>query len=259
MINFLSSTNFTLDYKEIAIQNDNKFLQNSSSCGNLCLLKHTHTHTLNAHTQTKLSRNFRLWKTLKTECEGEMPITINYTLVLLPLEVRMHFEKCGCHLPLTMTRKSEGTIWSPLWIASLTWQRGSIFSRAEKLDLESLKWGLSPDCEYGRWRSWIGSKRISKIYICGHLHGKAFNAICPWTDAWGLHGSQSLPHSTVALESRTESYLPHSVTLLHSTLGLCISKFIPRGAAGSVAKSVQCHSWRFHVPFRELQVFLNLI
>jgi len=29
MINFLSSTNFTLDYKEIAIWNDNKFLQNS--------------------------------------------------------------------------------------------------------------------------------------------------------------------------------------------------------------------------------------
>jgi hypothetical protein len=45
MINFLSSTNFTLDYKEIAIWNDNKFLQDSSSHGNLCLLKHTHIHT----------------------------------------------------------------------------------------------------------------------------------------------------------------------------------------------------------------------
>lgn len=78
-------------------------------------------------------------------------------------------------------------------------------------------------------------------------------------DAGGLQGSKSTPHSAVAFESGTKCNLQDGVAFLHSTFGLSVGQLVPRGAAGSVAESVQGHPRGLHVPFRQLQAVLHLV
>ena len=82
------------------------------------------------------------------------------------------------------------------------------------------------------------------------------DAILPWTIWRGLHIAKRLPHSTIALEATPEGNLPNPVALPHPPLCLSVSKLIPDGAGGRVAKPVQGHPGSLHMVWPELQILL---
>ncbi|KAK8941100.1 hypothetical protein KSP39_PZI010652 [Platanthera zijinensis] len=101
----------------------------------------------------------------------------------------------------------------------------------------------SVDCSY----PWDGNREV-------------FNFIHLWIFLLcRFHRLQSSPHITIALESKTKHDLPNPVLIPDPAFRLGVGQLIPLGAVGSVAKSVEGHPGRLHVPLGQLQVLLKLL
>ncbi|CAA7399177.1 unnamed protein product [Spirodela intermedia] len=80
-----------------------------------------------------------------------------------------------------------------------------------------------------------------------------------WKLSRRRHGPQRPPNGAIALESRSERYLPHPVPSADPSFRLGIRQLVPKRAAGRVSKPVQGHPRRLHVPLRQPQAPLQLV
>ncbi|GER46908.1 histone H2A, partial [Striga asiatica] len=101
---------------------------------------------------------------------------------------------------------------------------------------------------------------IHKSLINKHLNRKLLNLINPRALLFTrLYRSQGFPNSTVALKSRTKRNLPCPVPSLHPPFRFHIRQLIPKRTARRITKPIQSHPRRLHMPFRKLQILLQLI
>ncbi|KAF8715510.1 hypothetical protein HU200_027166 [Digitaria exilis] len=91
------------------------------------------------------------------------------------------------------------------------------------------------------------------------LHRVTVDAASPGSVVGFSRRLDALPHDTAAVYAGAEGDHAHSVTLPHPSLGLDVGELVQQRATRHVAKPVQRHVRRLHVPVRKAEPLLHLV